>query len=373
MMEHKLKVLYITNIPSPYRVEFFNELGCFCDLTVLFERSNASDREDAWISGENSVFKRVLLKGVLSGNDGSISFGAIKHLAKYNYDIIIVGGYSTPTAMLTILYMKIKGVPFLLNADGGFVKGERKFVKKIKNFFIGSATGYLSTGNETNKYLEYYGAKKENIYCYPFSSIKKDLILMQALTPEERTALKNAHTITCDKMIVSVGQFIHRKGFDVLIRAMQRISDAALYIIGGNPIEEYKQLLKDNNINNVFFLPFMKQEELFQYYKMADVFVLPTREDIWGLVINEAMSQGLPIITTDKCVAGIELVQNGKNGFLVPVESVEALSEKISIVLQEQGLRRNMSEESLKIIRNYSIEEMAQRHMEIFNLYRGVE
>ena len=93
--------------------------------------------------------------------------------------------------------------------------------------------------------------------------------------------------------------------------------------------------------------------------------VLPTREDIWGLVINEAMAQGLPVVTTNRCLAGLTLVKNGENGYIVPVAGVEALKQAI-----EKGFEGDNASEfgrkSLEKIRNYTIERMAAEHRDIF-------
>lgn len=67
---------------------------------------------------------------------------------------------------------------------------------------------------------------------------------------------------------------------------------------------------KENNLTQIHFEGFKTKEELAMYFKAADIFVHPTREDIWGLVINESMAYGLPVITTNKCVAGMELITN---------------------------------------------------------------
>ena len=132
------------------------------------------------------------------------------------------------------------------------------------------------------------------------------------------------------KNVLTVGQFIHRKGFDILLKAHQyNDDDVALIIIGGSPTEEYLKIIKDYNLKNVYFIEFQKKSVLAQYFKAADLFVLPTREDIWGLVINEAMGYGLPVITTENCVAGIELIEDGINGYIVPNEDVKELSEKM--------------------------------------------
>ena len=153
-----MKVLYITNLASPYRVNFFNELNRYCDLTVLFERKKADDRNDEWYNNEFN-FNGIFLKSKSIGNEASASFDIIKYLRK-DFDIIILGGYSSLTAMIASVYMRMHNIPYILNADGGFINYDEKKLKKIvKTFFISSAKYWLSSGNETNKYLVYYGAE----------------------------------------------------------------------------------------------------------------------------------------------------------------------------------------------------------------------
>lgn len=139
-------------------------------------------------------------------------------------------------------------------------------------------------------------------------------------------------------------------------------NDILVYLIGGIETEEYKSIIKKYNMQNIRFLPNIPKHELEKYYLIADLFVLPTREDIWGLVINEAMAKGLPIITTDNCVAGLELIENGKNGFIVSVNDQDDLLEKTKYILDNKLIRENMKKESLNKIKNYSLEKMAYQH-----------
>ena len=117
-------------------------------------------------------------------------------------------------------------------------------------------------------------------------------------------------------------------------------------------------------LSNVHFLSFQKKDRLAQLYQAADMFVLPTREDIWGLVINEALAYGLPTITTDRCVAGLELIEDGVNGYVVPVGDEKALAEKIRAVLSSD--REKMGQAALEKVRPYTLENMAKTHAEIF-------
>ena len=117
---------------------------------------------------------------------------------------------------------------------------------------------------------------------------------------------------------------------------------------------------KNLNLINIHFVDFMPKKDLANYYKAADIFVLPTREDIWGLVVNEAMSYGLPVVTTNKCVAGSEMIVNGENGYIVPVENSDAL--KAAMISSFDISAENV----LRTAKNYSIEEMVQCHITAF-------
>ena len=140
--------------------------------------------------------------------------------------------------------------------------------------------------------------------------------------------------------------------------------DIGIYIVGGEATDEYIRLREELGLANVHFLSFQKKERLALLYKAADVFVLPTREDIWGLVINEALAYGLPTITTDRCVAGLELIEDGINGYVVPVGDAKALAEKIRAVLASD--LGEMGAAALKKVRPYTLENMAKTHAEIF-------
>ena len=211
----------------------------------------------------------------------------------------------------------------------------------------------------------HYGAARENCIKYPFSSLDAEDILRTPVSREEKHALRRELGMDCDSMILAIGQFIPRKGFDILMQATAKMKRKAdIFIVGGEPTEEYLKLRSDFGLSNVHFVGFMKKEKLAHVYRAADLFVLPTREDIWGLVINEAMAYALPVITTDRCVAGLELVRQGIDGYIVPVEDAELLAEKMDAVLA--GPMDAMGAAALERIRSYTIENMARVHAQVF-------
>lgn len=357
------RILFITNIPAPYRIDFYNELGKMVDLTVIFEAKGASDQgiRFNWNIDEIRNFKAIFLsEGDI--REKKIDWSIFKYLKVRKYDEIVVTSYSYFTEMAALIYLKLRGVPYYMETDGGMIRTESKIKKWYKTFLISGAKGYFSPSKSSDEYLAYYGAKPERICRYPFTSLKDEDILERCLTSEEKAEYKSKIGSRRAHMILGVGQFIHRKGWDILLQAAQGIPDADIFIVGSEPTKEYLRLREEYGLQNVYFEGFKSKEDLKDYYKAADVFVLPTREDIWGLVINEAMAYGLPVVTTDRCVAGVELVEDGVNGYIIPAESVEQLQETMKNAC---SMGENMSAMSLKKINAYSIEKMALSHIEI--------
>lgn len=368
-----MRVLFTTNIPSPYRVDFFNELGKTCDLTVLYERSDANNRNKEWLLAKAINFKEIFLQGYKVGNDSAFCPEIVNYFDEKLYDVFVVGGYCTPSGILSILYLKFKKIPFVLDFDGGFIKANKTLRHYLKKFLISSASWWTSTGPKTTEYLCYYGAKPENIFNYPFTSIRKNDIINKTVEDAEKQAFREELKMSEDKIMTSVGRFAYVKGYDVLLKACTQLNkDIGVYIIGGKVTDEYADMKRKLNLPNVHFVEFKTKNALAKYYKASDLFVLPTREDIWGLVINEAMAYGLPIITTDRCIAGLELVKNGENGYIVPVEDSDALAEKCKKILADDMLCKKMSEKSLEKIQEYTIENMADRYLQIFKKILGV-
>lgn len=361
-----MRVLFYTNIPSPYRVSFFNELGKYCDLTVVFETAASTERDDAWKKFEFKNFKGIILKGIRTRVDAAFCPGIIKYLKEKEYDYIVVTQLASLTAVWMVTYMRICGIPYCYEGDGGFVGNTKGFKALIKKYIIGNASFCLSTSEEFDKYCLAYGANK--IYRYSFTSVAEKDVLCCPVEKESKCLQKEKIGIKEEYAIISVGQFIYRKGFDILLEVSRFLpGNVGTYIVGGKPTEEYLEIQKKWNLQNVHFVDFMSKEELMEYYKASDLFVLPTREDIWGLVINEAMACGLPVVSTQKCIAALEMIQNGGNGYVVPINDVSAVRRAVETILQSEELQNKMSCMALKTVRErYTIENMAREHIEIF-------
>lgn len=366
-----MKVLFLTNVPAPYRVDFFNELGKMCELTVLFEKTTSDERDNSWRNYQFEHFKGVFLRGKSIDVDSAVCPEVIKYLKPCVFDHIIVANFLSPTGMLAILWMRMKKMGYWLESDGGFAKDGVGLKEKIKTFFIKGAKGYFSTAVEHDKYYMQYGAPAEKIYRYPFTSLKQTDVFQSPADLEEKELLRQKLAVREKYMVLSVGRFSYLngygKGYDAMIRAAQRLpQNIGWYIVGGTPTEEFAEIVRNSGLINIHFVDFVDKGALKEYYRAADVFALMTVSDVWGLVINEAMACGLPVITTDKCVAGLELVAEDKNGYIVPVGGDEALADRLKRVLADPAKVEEMGKKSLELIQEYTIENMAEKHIEAF-------
>ena len=361
-----IKVLYLTKSPSPHRVEFFNELSKTCELTVVYESKRFKERDKERVAQSSGGYKEVFLSGWNVRRGARFCPGVLKFVRRDQFDVVVVGAYDTPTAKLAISALRRKKIPFALNTDGGFIddtESERK--RNTKRRLISGASWWLSSGPLTSEYFLGYGATKDKIFEYPFSSVRQAEVLPKAMERRQKLLVRGQKVLRCETLFIAVGQFIPRKGFYEFLKvwASEERGTTGLAIIGGGPEEAlYKKIAQENP--NIWILPFLKKQVLAEYFKAADAFVLPTNEDVWGLVVGEAMSYGLPIFSTDRCIAaetmkgtGVRIFPAGDNSALISAMEDFEISEKKDEMISDVLLRAG----------EYTIEKMAQRHMEIFN------
>ena len=253
------KVLWLTNIPSPYRVDFFNEFGKNVELTVLFGRLKSLERDELWEKHHFKNFNGIFLRGLRFRTDMSISINVIRHI-KNKYDFIFVTNPMSPTGFIAITYMRIRGIKFVIQGDGAHIKYNEHFImNKMKSYALKGAHFYMATTESHVKYYKYY-AETSKIIKYPFSSIYKKDILSELLTPSKKELIKAELGLPDKKMITFTGQFIKRKGLDILHKALKLIQnmDYIVMFIGGNK-EDLRKAIGDDIPENYFTVNFLNK------------------------------------------------------------------------------------------------------------------
>lgn len=358
------KLLIIGEFPAPYRVEVFAGIANKWNSKIYFEIEQDAQRTREWLS-------RISVDcEMLSTKKGKKHFWDDVKSIK-DFDAVIIYNNSLKYSILLELMCKVRHVPFFLNCDGcNDIEESNPLKKEVKCFLMRGATGYFAGGQSAVKYFEYYGADSKRIYLHNFTSLHQEDINKKLLSDIEKNCLKEKIGMNGKFNVVTVGRHIECKGFDIVLKAAEKIGEFAdFYIIGGEPSAENRQYKESHNLSNVHFVDFLGKDELREYYNAADLFVLMTRGDTWGLVINEAMANGLPVITTKRCVAGVELIKDGENGYIIDVDDTEALVNKVLTLRDNEELCRQMSLANINKMQTNTIDQIAKDHIQVLESF----
>jgi len=357
----KTKVLLMTGELSPYRLPLFCELAKKFDLMVCLCGKQSKDRK--WKLLVNQYpFNKKFLKSFRAG-PLMINLTLPIELLRNKYDLYILGEDQRIffSKIITLIIAKILRKKVIL-WTGQWEENYYETYKNIIDKFLISPLGliyhkftdeFIAYGQRTQIYLKNKGIPS----CKIFTGTQ--FVPPLQLTEEEQdsccSSLKiNKEKFAGKKIILSVGSFSKRKGFDDLIKAYKKLDfDDTILVLGGSGAYEKELRLLSEDRNDILFVGYLEGIDKAYYYSIADIFVFPTHSDAWGLVANEAMMFGLPVIITEKAGCSDELIDN--NGFIVKAGDRKAIKDKLDVLLKSDDLRKKMGERSSQIIKKYDI------------------
>lgn len=347
------KVLYLTNIEVPYRVRFFNELASKCELTVMYERRKSANRDGKWASAEEKHYVVEYLDGRNLGDEYGFSLRIIE-LVKKGWDVVVVGCYNSKVQMLAMAYMRMHHIPFIINLDGEpFIgSGLKAFVKKQ---MLKGASAYLTAGVKAGASLRKSIGEGKHIIPYYFSSLTDKELARHACLPCNR-----------EKYVLVVGQYFDYKGMDVAFDAACRDSSILYKFIGmGKRTDAFARDM-GKIPDNVEIIPFLQKKDLEEEYKKCTVLLLPTRQECWGLVVNEAASFGTPIVSTWGSGAAVEFLSGSYPQYLAQPGNAVSLLECIRLCLKSDKSEYVSFLQDFS--KQYSIENSVKAHMRAFEI-----
>ena len=360
-----MRIFWLFNHPAPYKVEFFNRLGLLCDLTVYFERHKEGGRNATFYGKGVKNFHAYFGHPLILGSINSYSREPIKFLKKHEeYDLIVLNGWRTITERLCISYCKSHKIPYVFYINGGIIrKNENNIKYGIKRHYIAGARFYMAPDERSKEYLLHYGANPGSIALFPYGSVAHDEILSEPYSSSGIAKIRKKVGIAEGRAFVSAGFFIERKNFEALIQAWSLMpSTDHLYLIGEGKLEKtYARKIEQLHLENVHILPFMDHSNLFRFYRACDAFVFPSKEDIYGHVITEALSQGLPVFSSANVNASIRLIEPGVNGGIVDFDNIE----EVAMVLK-RPIRPETKQACIDSARQFTFENSAKAHEALF-------
>ncbi len=368
----KKKVFLLTNMITPYRIPLFNAISergnFYFKVIALAER----EKNREWKLSENKIkFDYQILPGwhwFIWGKKKEITIhlnrGVFKALLEYKPNVIITSGYDDLAYWQAFLYCKIFKKKFILwNSTTLLSVGSIKGIRgKLKKIIIRGADKYIAYGTKAKEYLEYFGAEGDKTY---ISTNTVDMEYFRSKVEEYRNkdGFKRERKQYPRYLLLYVGQLIKRKGVLQVLKALECLKgfEIGLLIVGSGYEEScLKNFCKENKLNNVFFEGFQQQDELAKYYALADIFILSSFEEVWGLVVNEAIASGLYLLSSKYAGASYDLIKEGWNGEIFDPNNVEEIINLIKRVKENiKDIRKRRDDISKHACKEFSIERSA--------------
>ncbi len=327
------------------------------DFTIYY----CAKKEDRLWNVENASGVKEKFLNSISLFNLHFNPGIFKIIIK-DYDLFVIGGYGYPTVMIAILMLSLLRKPWVLMLDGISplnLNKEKWFVKVIKKFFMTKADAYFANGTVGKTDLENYEITPDKIF-NQYMTVDVDYFLKKQDNSEKfKKEIRFRYSINEDSIVVIyVGRLVYEKGVQDLISAVKILSNKKIdlkHLIVGegkfkNKLKDYAQDIKDI----VIFTGHTEPSKIYKYYYASDIFVLPTYNDSWGLVVNEAMACGLPVIVTNAAGCSLDLVKN--NGFVIKYGDTENLSESIKKLMNDKT-RRKFGQNSRLSIQKWTYKE----------------
>lgn len=338
--QRPMRVGLLTNIPTPYRLPLFQRLSERPGIALSVAFCAASEQNRRWQLVSPFSFDHVILPGGtlnLTSTDLvaiHVNGGVAEWVGARRLDALIVGGWSSPTYLWAAAYCRRRGIPVVLWA--GSTAGEpslgRLLTLPIVRLMVRAASAYIAYGTAAARYLIGLGAPAAKI-AHALNTVDLEH-WAGAAARADRAALRRDLALGDRITFLYVGQLIRRKGVDLLLEAFadarRATPNIALVIAGEGQLEqELRAQAQRLGLDDVRFVGHRAYGELPDYYAAADVVVLPSRSEVWGLTVNEALASGRPVICSDVIGAAHDLVIGRPTGWVARAGSVVDLAARL--------------------------------------------
>ncbi len=296
---------------------------------------------------------------------GEVNPRIVLHLKRRKFDAIWIHGWARLTDWIAMLAAFTFKVPVLIRGESNLLPALPRWKSALKRIVLGNlfrrTSAFLAIGRLNNEFYRAYGVPKEKIYMVPYA-VNNDFFLSQADTLANcREKLKQELGIALElPVVLYAGKLIEKKRPADLLKAFEYVSKtqkAVLVYVGAGSLEPELKQYAEAKFLPVVFAGFRNQTELSKWFAIADVFALPSGDEPWGLVVNEAMCFSLPIVASDHVGATGDLVRGGVNGFVFSSGDARSLSEHLELLLSDPVLRARFGQKSREIIEHWSYRE----------------
>jgi len=373
------KIAVITSHPIQYQSPLFRAISQQpdIDLTVYFGCDYGSNptkvhpgfgKAFAWDIPLLDGYKHVFLKNSKADvgvNDWRLDGPELKSYFESNqYDAVILFGWNKVLFWQAIWWAKKYNISLILRAESNLKHIQSWLTKWIKKvlfpILFKQFKAFMSIGSHNSELYLHYGVQKTAIHDAPYcvdndffaegaskSAIKARQLRLSLGIPES------------DTVFLFMAKFVDRKRpLDLINAAVKNRECCNFHVIlvgGGELMEVCQSAITTNQLDNVHLVGFINQTELPTYYAAADVFVLPSHYETWGLVLNEAMACGLPGIVSDTCGATQDMIIEGETGYSYPMGDVQQLAKLMMLMAENSDNCQQMGLRAADHVQNFSV------------------
>lgn len=296
-----------------------------------------------------------------------MNLSLLRELRENRYDALWIHGHNYFTFVLVILAAKLFRTPVLMRGETHLLLARPTVKRALRSpimrlLYQHFCAACLPIGSRNREFYRAHGVPDERLFLVPYAVDNAYFMQHAAEARSQRTAVRRGLGLPVDQtLILFSSKLTSRKRPMDLLSAFDRLRSerihAALVFAGSGEAEQaLRDYVERHRVSDVYFLGFRNQRELPAIYAAADLFVLPSENEPWGLVINEAMCAGLPILASREIGAAPDLVKDGYNGFTFQAGNVEELVQHLRSLISNPSLRQQMGEHSLTLISEWNYE-----------------
>jgi len=385
MPDRRVRLALFTASPVYYQVPLYRRIAAdpHIDFTAIYASSGGVRPFDLgfgqpiqWdvdlLNGYRAVF--LARSGRNPIGDGNFltfrDFDIVRTIRRGSYDVLWQFGYNYLSHQLALLTQLLRGGPVLFREEQTLLHSRAAWKLAIKRAalpLLFSRCFGLYIGTQNYKWLRHYGVPEDRMYFVPYcvdnDTLQKDALRLSSAKPE--LLRRYGLTENSGPVILMVSRLIPKKQPLFLLDAFARVrarEKCSLLIVGSGPLEvEIRESVRRNNIPDVVLAGFRNQSEIPTAYACADVFVLPSLfSETWGIVVNEAMNFGLPVVASNKVGCSVDLVKHGENGYVFGENAPDDLCEALLRLVRSPSTRARFGRASLEIVKSFNYDVASQ-------------
>jgi glycosyltransferase involved in cell wall biosynthesis len=369
----KPRVAVVTNVLSHYRTASFSELvELLGEQVQFFVLTQTMPHRHYVLTGNDNDLPVTFLEGLMWRRPpyDDVHLSDIRPLLRTDPDVVILSAWSEPTFVLVWLWAVLKRKPILFWVESTErERPKRRVTEWVKRMLLSRAAACIVPGEQARANCLRLGMSHSRIHVAPNSADREFLRGKADELAPHRERFREEMNLT-GFTVLFVGRLVEDfKGVESFIRACAVLEkegrSLSVLLAGDGPDKRrYECLAVEEGLRGVRFLGTLDQAALCRIYTVADVLVLPSRSEVWGFVLNEAMEFGLPLVVSDAVGAAPDLVPDEVNGTIVPVGDAGALASALRSLMEDDTRRRRMSEASRRIIEEFTPRRWAKGVLE---------